>query len=57
MEISLFNYAKVKLRLDFVGIKFNLLATELVWDFNDPAKVLIEGKELVKKLCYGMSWS
>ena len=57
VEISLFNYAKVKLRIDFVGIKFNLLATELVWDFNDPAKVLIEGKELVKKLCYGMSWS
>jgi hypothetical protein len=57
VEINLFNYAKVKLRIDFVGIKFNILATELVWDFNDPVKVLMEGKDLVKKLCYGMSWS
>lgn len=36
VEINLFNYVKVRLRIDFVGIKFNVLAAELVWDFNRP---------------------
>ena len=43
VEINLFNYVYIKLRIDFMGIKFNVLATEIVWDFNDPAAVLING--------------
>lgn len=57
IEVNLFNHAKVRLRIDFVGVKFNVLAAELVWDFNRPDQVLFGGQDLVKKLCYGMSWA
>jgi len=39
-EINLLNYAKFRVRLDFEGLRYNLLGMELVWDFNQPEKVL-----------------
>jgi hypothetical protein len=39
-EINLFNYAAFRVKLDFEGFRYNFLGMELVWDFNQPEKVL-----------------
>lgn len=55
IEVEIIGFTKLKFKIDFVGMKFNFLSSELVWDFAQTEQVLFNGKDLVKKLCYGVS--
>lgn len=57
IEVEIIGFTKMKFKIDLVGIKFNFLSSELVWDFETADQVLFKNKDLVKKLCYGVSWS
>ena len=57
MEVHIIGLTKMKFKIDLTGIRFNFLKSELVWDFAQAEEVLFKGKDLVRKLCYGVSWS